>query len=411
MAPAPASFLQSDREELASRSLDRRLALRYYIQAFNTMLTTNLENNGFLTVLLPMAFEGKTLLDMLIAWSSSHLSLCDETYRVKALEHRSTALRSFTTSLPNSQESPEVSLACCLVFCSMSAILGDTAGWHNHLLGAAQIIRQTSLEKLSKTYEGRWLLRNFAYHDVLMSITLSREPIIPGRYWLRPANIEIDSYVGLAREPLALMSETSSLSSDMAWKHGLELPPTIDRDAASTSSPRHDDFEPPPPESNDLLFRACAIEAELQNWTCPASDDLPLVNLAEAYRSAALIHLYRVMRHRVPAKAKEAERKIRTQVASVIHHIGQMPLHCLPECTSLFPLFMAGGEATFRTDMQFVRERLQHISTHRHFQNAASALSVLEELWLQHTSFSELPDVLLDWQDILQRRNWSLALS
>jgi len=38
-------------------------------------------------------------------------------------------------------------------------------------------------------------------------------------------------------------------------------------------------------------------------------------------------------------------------------------------------------------------------------------LSVLEELWLQHTSFSELPDILLDWQDILQRRNWSLALS
>jgi hypothetical protein len=49
MAPAPASFLQSDSEELACRSLDRRLALRYYIQAFNAMLTTNLENNGFLT--------------------------------------------------------------------------------------------------------------------------------------------------------------------------------------------------------------------------------------------------------------------------------------------------------------------------------------------------------------------------
>jgi transcriptional activator protein UGA3 len=411
MAPAPLSFLQSDREELSSRSLDRRLALRYYIQAFNAILTTNLENNGFLTVLLPMAFEDKTLLDMLVAWSSSHLSLCDEAYRAKSLEHRSTALTSFTTSLPNSQESPEVSLACCLVFCSMSAILGDTAGWHNHLLGAAQIIRQASLEKLSRTYEGQWLLRNFAYHDVLMSVTLSREPIIPGRYWMRSANKEIDSYVGLASEPLALISETSSLNSDMAWTHGLKLSSTIDCDAASTSSTKCDNSEPPLPESHGFLFRACTIESELHTWTCPASDDLPLVNLAETYRSAALIHLYRVMRHHVLATATETERKIRTQVASVIHHIGQMPLNCLPECTSLFPLFMAGGEATSKAEMQFVRERLQHIITHRHFQNAASALSVLEELWLQHTSFSELPDILLDWQGILQRRNWSLALS
>jgi hypothetical protein len=48
-APTPISFLQSDSKELSSRSLDRRLALRYYIQSFNAMLTTNLENNGFLT--------------------------------------------------------------------------------------------------------------------------------------------------------------------------------------------------------------------------------------------------------------------------------------------------------------------------------------------------------------------------
>ena len=47
---------------------------------------------NFQTVLLPMAFEDRTLLDMLVAWASSHLSLCDETYRVRALEHRSTAL-------------------------------------------------------------------------------------------------------------------------------------------------------------------------------------------------------------------------------------------------------------------------------------------------------------------------------
>jgi transcriptional activator protein UGA3 len=335
------------------------------------------------TVLLPMAYEDKTLLDMLVAWASSHLSLCDDTYRVKALEHRSTALRSFTTTLPKSQESPEVSLACCLVFCSMSAILGDTAGWHNHLLGAAHIIRQASplqsyqhgTEKISGTYEGQWLLRNFAYHDILMSVTLNREPLIPGRYWMKTSSMEVDSYVGLASEPLALISEISSLNGSVIQQAEHEPGVVIGFDAISSS------------------------------------EDSNLMSLAEAYRSAALIHLYRVLRYRIPVTAMEAEDKMRDQVAAVIYHIRQMPLGCLPECTSLFPLFMAGGETKSKTDMHFIRDRLQHIITYRQFQNAASALSVLEELWLQHTSIADTPGGLLDWSDILKRRNWSLALS
>jgi hypothetical protein len=289
----------------------------------------------------------------------------------------------------------------------MSAILGDTAGWHNHLLGAAQIIRQASplqsyqhgLEKLSRNYEGRWLLRNFAYHDVLMSVTLNCEPIISGRYWIRQSSAEVDSYVGLACEPLALISETSSLNSETS------------QFAAVTTHPDEGTAELPLPDSGGFLSRAHDIESELQTWTCPASDDLPLVHLAEAYRGAALIHLYRIIRLRTPDAAADPDNRLKHQVAAVIDHIRQMPLNCLPECTSLFPLFMAGGEATSKADMQFVRERLQHIITHRHFQNAASALSVLEELWLQHTSFMEVPGQLLDWRDILQRRNWSLALS
>lgn len=55
IAPAPIQFLQSDAPELARRSLDRKLALRYYVQTFNTMLTTNLENNGFLSGTLSLS--------------------------------------------------------------------------------------------------------------------------------------------------------------------------------------------------------------------------------------------------------------------------------------------------------------------------------------------------------------------
>ncbi|KAL7941485.1 fungal-specific transcription factor domain-containing protein [Trichoderma barbatum] len=414
IAPAPFQFLQSDASELARRSLDRKLALRYYVQIFNTMLTTNLENNGFLSVLLPMAIEEKALLDMLIAWSSSHLSLCDDTYRIKALEHRSTALQSFTASLLKN-ESPEVSLACCLVFCSMSAVLGDTAEWRNHLVGAAHIIRHTWLSSpyggslANSPYEVRWLLRNFAYHDILMSVTLDHEPLIPGRYWIpQPVN-ELDSYVGLASEPLSMISKVSSLNGDIIRQMEISSPCS---ESDSTSSSPYETCESPSSQTGHFISRAYMIESELKEWRCPESNVEYLVNLAEAYRSAALVHLYRVMRRRILGTSTELEGKISSQVTSIVFHLEKMPLGCLPECTSLFPLFMAGGETRSKPTMQFVRERLQHIATYRHFQNAASALSVLEELWLQHTSITgPMSSHLLDWLDIIQRRHWELALS
>lgn len=361
-----------------------------------------------------MAIEEKALLDMLIAWSSSHLSLCDDTYRIKALEHRSTALQSFTASLLNN-ESPEISLACCLVFCSMSAVLGDTAEWRNHLVGAAHIIRDNWLSSTSDgcsrspPYEIRWLLRNFAYHDILMSVTLDREPLIPGRYWIPQPMNEVDSYVGLASEPLFLISKISSLHGDII--RSLEAPKSSS-DSESMSSSPHSTYESPGSSTEDYFPQAYKIESELKDWKCPESDNQCLTSLAEAYRSAALIHLYRMMRRRFLVNGAELENKIASEVTSIIFHLEQMPLGCLPECTSLFPLFMAGGETRCKSTMKFIRERLHHIATYRHFQNAASALSVLEELWLQHTSITgPITGYELDWLDIIQRRQWELALS
>jgi hypothetical protein len=361
-----------------------------------------------------MAIEEKALLDMLIAWSSSHLSLCDDTYRIKALEHRSTALQSFTASLLNS-DSPEVSLACCLVFCSMSAVLGDTAEWRNHLVGAAHIIRHNWLSptsdgcRRSPAYEIRWLLRNFAYHDILMSVTLDREPLIPGRYWIPQPMNEIDSYVGLASEPLVLISKISSLNGDIIRSLEASTPSS---DSESLSSSPHSTYESPVFSTEDSFSQAFKIESELKDWTCPDSDDQCLTSLAEAYRSAALIHLYRMMRRRFSVNSAELETKMASEVTCIKYHLEQMPLGCLPECTSLFPLFMAGGETRCKSTMKFIRERLQHIATYRHFQNAASALSVLEELWLQHTSITgPVIGHELDWLDIIQRRHWELALS
>lgn len=365
------------------------------------------------TVLLPMAIESPPVLDTLIAWSSSHLAMCHKAYHVRALEQRSLALTFFARSLCTGGLSPELSLAGCLVFCSMEAILGDTSGWYEHLVGASRIIQLArGPSALSRTHEGRWLLRNFAYHDILMSVTLDREPLIPGTYWTEGNNGLADSYFGLATQPMASLSRISSFNADIT-RMG-----TCASVAADSPTCDHGLFQEDPeyilPQTPLKLIstRASTMELELQTWICETSDDRSLVSLAEAYRSAALIHLYRVIRRHFPLLAPAMDEKIARQVSLIIQHVRDMPLQCLPECTLLFPLFMAGGEADCNTHIAFLRQRMLEVANFRRFGNVNAALSVLEELWrLRGNAKTSAVSVPVDWLDILKRREWKLALS
>ena len=89
-----------------------------------------------------------------------------------------------------------------------------------------------------------------------------------------------------------------------------------------------------------------------------------------------------------------------------------MPIACLPECTLLFPVFMAGGEIYDRDKMQTLRERLQAMASYRRFENIKTVLDVLEEVWDVRTRTLPIDaSNPYDWHHVLKRRGWKLALS
>lgn len=372
-----------------------------------------------------MAMESSPLLDTLIAWTSSHLSLFHDSFEVRALEDRSSALAAFAASLSTAEILPELSLAGCLVFCSMEAILGDTAGWYAHLVGASHIIKRTyactsssssctGIDTLSRTMEGRWLLRNFAYHDILMSVSSNCAPLIPGHYWLSDNDNVVDSYFGVASEPMAHLSTISSLNAEM-----MEYGASDGRRLAS-SLPQHDfgTYQSATTmqglSSSSFSIKAFHIEGQLQAWNCAPSPDSSLMLLAETYRSAALIHLYRVMRRYDPSYMHILNQKIRRQVDTIVVNVSEMPMECLPECTLLFPLFLAGGEAEDERHIQYIRYRLGCLGKFRHFRNVDVALEILERLWAERKGSRTSNRGLArapDWLDILEESGWKLALS
>lgn len=377
--------------------------------------------------MLPMAFECSALMKSLVAWASSNLAARDTEFEQVALQHRGSALNALKAAIEDKELSSEMCLAVAMVFCSMESISDTTGAWYHHLLGGAAALghskastdqSDTSQVVRLSSIEGHWLLRNFAYHDALMSVTLDCRPLITGHYWVMPETGQADSYFGLASRIIYLVSKISVLNANLAELANASSTPTQPPTACQASMTaesgvltfHHSSHTSSQPYT---LSDAYDIEAELLSWTCPVGfADSPLGLLAEAYRGAALLHLYRTLRRHTTGATTEIAGKIMHQVTSVCDVITQMPDGCLAECTLLFPLFMAGGEASLPSHIEMIRTKMELINQYRHFQNVNQALDVLNDLWrLKSAGVAGTHQREVDWLDITKSRNIKLAIT
>ncbi|GME62124.1 hypothetical protein BBP40_011199 [Neofusicoccum parvum] len=259
-------------------------------------------------------------------------------------------------------------------------------------------------DAFKKSPEGQWLLRNFAYHDILGSVTLGTKPLIPASY-LEGITDVVDTYLGVGSEILIPISETSFI----------QTPPSAnDLDALQIQdgAVSHRDWQ-----------ALQAIEQKLQSWHCRSDAAPALTATAYAYRSAAMIYLYRQMRKILKAfntspgpwfrqsELRELEVKIADEVANTLLQVSAVPSNDFPECALLFPLFMAGGEATEDTDIATIRARIGITYKLRRFRNVLEALEVLEEVWEQRRiGYGGAGSRQADWEHVLARRKNRLLL-
>ncbi|KAF7593579.1 hypothetical protein BBP40_011199 [Aspergillus hancockii] len=408
----------------------RRHAMKFYITTLSQYLTVNEKYNSFLSGMLPrtrkyenenadatvyflpMSLESPALVDALLAWSSGHLSSLDDTYQLVALQARSTALNLLAESISaNGTICCETSAATGLVLLTSEVCLGDHTKWYKHLLGVKHIIMSAQSrgpagigilqgpDALKQSPEGQWVLRNFAYHDVLGSVTLGKPPLLHGEY-LRGITDVVDTYLGVATEVLITISEISYLE-----------PITLGFDFV---------------QSYNMGNSFYTLEQALISWKCRSSATALLEALAYTYRSAALIYLFRRTLRGLKALnpsllfalnsnidfLQPLHGKIQAAVLTLLQHVAEVPLDALPESALLFPLFLAGGEAIDPLHMEMVRMRLRLMLKKRRFQNIQRTLEVLDEVWNRRrmsTRTGGNGDV--DWQEIVDRNSEGLLLT
>ncbi|RSL83491.1 hypothetical protein CEP51_004464 [Fusarium floridanum] len=215
-----------------------------------------------------------------------------------------------------------------------------------------------------------------------------------GFYWVTEDDSLPDPYFGFASRLLFLVSETSVLNFDFAKVNDLSR-------TGQTGA------------RGNISTRARNIEDELQKWLCPSSEiGTPLALLGEAYRNAALIHLYRTLRRHVSGYTAVLQAKIKSCVQAIVKLSQEVSEGCLVECTLLFPLFMAGGEAHEMSEIEAIREKLGNMIKWRKFRNVEACLEVLDEVWRRRADGSRTSDQgNVDWVDIVKHKGWKLSIS
>ena len=364
---------------------------------------------------MPMAMDSSPLMNALLAWAAGHINCFDNTFTSAASEYRSSALISVASSLPSSYPASqlaetETTLAACLVLCSAEISTCASNGWYDHLMGAKGIIESAvaqcpggvilrGTECFMRTQDGQWLLRDFAYHDVLGSVTMGCEPLIKGRYWIPGDQPVLDAYVGVGSEILAMISEICCLKTE------------VDETAVFTGWDEQDDVLQGLLQNSGAWQPFFRIESQLKQWDCLGATNEYLIELAESYRCAALICLYRKARDFFPWDTPRLDELIAEQVRELVALFEIIPYQSMPEGGLLFPVFIAGGETMDNEFIAIIRTRLQGFKAHRGFTHISLAEDVLEELWrLKKRNVTGPDGKPVDWMDILRRRGLKLML-
>ncbi|OAX83814.1 hypothetical protein ACJ72_01815 [Emergomyces africanus] len=370
------------------------LLLKYFLNDV-APLCSILQQDGasFCSVLLPMAMVDSSLLHALFTYASVHFDATAPiatTISPRArLGFESQVARGISNAISRNTVT-ESTVACALVVSTAHVVGGDTSRWLLHLQGAGHLVNHLGPPRLLKIPDGVFLLRYFAYHDIMAALSTGRHPSILGVYWAHDANEEVrsaDSFMGLAHHIFQHVTNICTFVAD-----------TSNLDASSTSCDRLAN-ETLRAETIAHALRSQDLHLRLRSTD---SHSEALVHHAEAFRFAALFHLYRWLL-KICGPSAIYERHMAECIQRIFSHVSLVPLNLYCEMGLLFPLFMAGiGGANDASAIHYVRTRLDYIETWTKFKHVTRVRELLQQLWDQKRT---------DWEAMLRELDWHVSLA
>lgn len=369
-----------------------RVLLRYFLDRV-APLCSILQQDGssFCSVLLPMAIVDPSLLHALFAYASVHFDASTPGTLATSgarLKFENQVIRGVAEAIGKNAVT-ETTVACALLTSTAEVIRGDTSRWLVHLQGAGYLVNHLGTSRLLRLTDGAFLLRYFAYHDIMASLSTGRRKLVNGEYFVESATANVesaDSFMGLSFHIFRHFSEICAFVVDTA-----DLGSSSCSDRRSRDTMRGEDM------AQALRSQDLHLQVDRTNIHTQA-----LIHHAEAFRFAGLFYLYR---HILRFCEAGAVTRLRMEdcVRQILQHVSEVPSDLFCEIGLLFPLFMAGiGSGGDAGMQQNIQSRLMHVETWTKFRHVTRARELLQLLWDKGRT---------DWETMLRELDWSLSLA
>lgn len=371
---------------------ERRFLIKYFLDHV-APLCSILQQDGaiFSSVLLPMAIVDPPLLYALFAYASVHSNAAtakDPDTTDSRLEYENRVARGVAEAIKRNAVT-ETTVACALVISTTEVVAGDTSRWLLHLQGAGHLVNHLGSSRLLRTTDGKFLLRYFAYHDIMASLSTGRRTLMEGVYWVEEVEATIesaDSFMGLAHHIFRHLPDISAFVEDTA-----DLTASSCADRRAREAMRAEDM------AQVLRSQDLRIQVDQEDLHNKA-----LIHHAEAFRFASLLYIYRhLLRFCDPGAVYKL--RISDCVRHILQHARQVPSNLFCEMGLLFPLFMAGivsgGDIEAR---EYVQDRLMGIEDWTKFKHVKRVRELLQMLWSRDR---------MDWEIMLVELDWKLSLA
>jgi transcriptional activator protein UGA3 len=371
--------------------------LQYYVEAYVPSVSVATSATNYYTSLyMPWAFQINGMLDVILAISSAQLARRvvdpDRAKHLKAIsskhENRCYAFikERISTSGEPIRDTYQV-VASILILVGLEALKGSTTTrWISQLKSAQRLLNNIPPEQsIVDCVEVDSLHRHFTYHFASASLMARVARMAP------TSSIEQDlSSITSALMPMTTIDPLMGISYQLC-----DLIARIQYVASAN---------PAFPHITEASFQA--IENGIMTWTydnpftlgVDLTIALDLVALAEAYRLAALIQLYRnssLHASRIPNCASRA-----------MEFVARIPPGSPAESSLLYPMFLAGAELEDPKAMERCSKRLDEIQGRNRYENVGMVQKVLKEVWRPKLEAGQRKD----WEDVLREWDWSFTL-
>lgn len=384
------------------------------------------DSNAFQRVFLPLANKNEGVLYAILGWAGFHLGGKWQEegakYTQLAIEHLNKELfhtpvdltqgLAVTTPLARmTRDQILVKLATLLILCGLEICRGDVKNWTVFLMWGWKLLAANGgILNFNQSKEEHWLISNFAYHDLLLSLSNQRgtyfglseyEEIFRDHHGWSRGNL--NPLLGVAKRLIRILGDILTLIYDSKRKlnsYYCREVPYVDDNAL---------------EGSDhgvvlellllVIARAQLLEQEI-NDSYPDPHDLEgltteelelQLTMFEAFQLSAKLFLKQLIMKCNPSmlECQVLNNDLIKRLDILVGSLVQLSL--------VFPAFMAGIHLVTPHDRDLMRRRMDNFIKHYGMWNVSRAKYLMEQVWDKNNGNS-----VIDWYAILDELGWDI---